>query len=601
MVMLLRFAPPATAAAMLALIVAGGPLSIPARTISIACIIASFLAAIFVRRTDFRGADVRTHATVALALGAFVAAGQVRAGGRYALGATIFVGVVIAALRVHRVPIDASPAADITRLAGRRRAALVLALSSFFIGGLLVWQLPRVGAMVEARIARWLGNLEAEEVTGFSSEMRLGSTHGMLKSERIVLRVEGDQSRVEYLRGATYDRYHVGEWTSSTDAPPRTVLPATLPPEKATTRVIQARTARVALGSEARWFVPAGACDFGTPTGAFAVDRGAVLHPDVASDEPQIWFRMPDRPEDCSSPPPSAAPPGKRDLDVEIRDPHEIRRISQEWTKDAADPSAKLAAIEHHLQGFRYSLDVRRDATPDPIVDFLTIHHEGHCEFFASSMALLARAQGIPARVITGYRGGDVNRVGGYTVIRERNAHAWVEAWVDGKWRTFDPTPPIEDMRREPGTVASALDVASYAIDRAIAALGRITLVQWGLGLGGLAVVLYAVREITNRLARRRGKRTRSVFGEHEASLPAFDALTDALSAAGHPRAESEPIESFARRLLALDAPWKQSVADALSGYAALRYGNEGDAKNVVDALERAARVTSSRRRAGGP
>jgi transglutaminase-like putative cysteine protease len=431
MVTLLRFAPPAVAATMLALIVAGGPISIAARTISIACIIASLLVAIFLRRSDFRGADVRTHATVALAVGAFVAAGQVRAGGRYALGSTIFVGVIIAALRVHRLPLDADASADIVRLAGRRRAAVILAVSSFLIGGLLVWQLPRVGAIVEARVARWLGNLEADEVTGFSSEMRLGSTRGMLKSDRIVLRVEGEQSHVEYLRGAVYDRYYVGEWTSSTDAPPRTILPATLAPEAATTKIVQARTARVALGTEARWFVPAGACDFGTATGKIAVDKGAVFHPDVVPDVPEIWFRA-----DCPSPAPSAAPPGRRDLSLELQDSPEIRRISSEWTSGLADPPAKLEAIERRLQAFRYSLHVQRDAHYDPVVDFLRFHQEGHCELFASAMALLARAQGIPTRVVSGYRGGDVNRVGGYTIVRERNAHAWVEAWVDGQWRT---------------------------------------------------------------------------------------------------------------------------------------------------------------------
>jgi hypothetical protein len=319
-----------------------------------------------------------------------------------------------------------------------------------------------------------------------------------------------------------------------------------------------------------------------------AVDRGAVFHPDVSTETAAIWFRMPERPDDCPSPPPSAAPPGPRDLEIDILDGAVVSRLAAEWTKGAADPRAKLAAIEHRLLGFRYALDVRRDPKPDPIVDFLTLHQEGHCELFASAMALLARAQGIPARVVTGYRGGDLNRVGGYTVVGERNAHAWVEAWVDGRWRTFDPTPPVEGMRRESGTVAASLDVASYAIDRAILALGRITLLQWGLGLGVATIVLYAIREITLRLARRRGARTRSVFGEQEASLPAFDALADALVSAGHPRAESEPIESFARRLLALDAPWARSVAGALRAYAALRYGSEGDAKDVVGALEKA-------------
>lgn len=585
MVMLLRFAPPAVAAAMLALIVAGGPLSVPARTISIFCIVASFLAAILMRRPD-----VRTHTTVALAVGAFLAAGQIRGGGRYALGATIFVGIAIASLRVHRVPVDAGPSgARLRDDAGRRRAAIVLALTSFLVGGLLVWQLPRIGAIVEARVARWLGNLDAEEVTGFASTMRLGSTRGMLQSDRIVLRVEGDPSRVEYLRGAAYDKYFFGEWTSSLEAPPRVMLPAALPPEQATMKIVQARSARVAGGTDARFFVPAGACELGTLTGRVAADRGGILHPDIVMDAPAIWIRSATRPEECPSPPPSAAPPGPRDLDVDPNLARDIDRISAQWTTGAADPRAKLAAIEDHLQGFGYSLNVRRNAHFDAIIDFLTIHQEGHCELFASGMALLARAQGIPARVVTGYRGGDVNRVGGYTIIRERNAHAWVEAWIDGEWQTYDPTPAIEGMRREPGPLASSLDVASYALDRAVVALGRITLLQWGIGLGAMAVVLYLVREISLRLAKRRAAGTRSIFGEHGPSLPAFDALADALAAAGHPRAESEPIESFARRLVVLDAPWTRAVADALGDYAALRYGDRGQERDVVRALEKAA------------
>lgn len=595
MVTLFRFAPPAVAAMMLVLIVTGGPLSVPARTISIACLVASAVAAALIRKPD-----IRAHATVALAVGAFVASGQIQGGGRYALGSAIFVAVIIASLRVLRVPADAKIGADLTNMAGRRRAGIVLAVSSLLIGGLLLWQLPRAGAWVELRVARYLGNLEANEVTGFSSQMRLGSTHGMLKSDRIVLRIEGDQSRVEYLRGATYDTYRGGEWTSATDAPPRTLLPARLPPENATTKIVQARTARVAMGGEARWFLPRGACDFGTPTGKIEVDKGAVFHPDVVTDAQAIWFRMPERPEDCPSAPPSPTPPGRRELETNYYDSEEVARIAEEWTKGIADPRAKLEAIELRLQSYGYSLDVRRSA-PEPIVDFLTVHEEGHCELFAASMALLARAQGIPTRVVSGYRGGDFNKVGGYTIVRERNAHTWVEAWVDGHWVMFDPTPPIEGMRREPGNVAAALDVASYAIDRALVVIGRVTLLQWGLGLGVLLVVLYAIREITNRLARRRKKTKRSIFGVTDDALPAFDALDDALALAGHARGPSEPLETFARRLVALDVPWAKSVADALAGYAALRYGNEGTEREVVAALERAAKVTSSRRRATEP
>lgn len=208
-------------------------------------------------------------------------------------------------------------------------------------------------------------------------------------------------------------------------------------------------------------------------------------------------------------------------------------------------------------------------------------------------MALLARSEGIPARVVTGYRGGDANRAGGYTVVRERNAHAWVEAYVDGAWRAFDPTPPIDGMHRTEGGLDGALDVVAYGMERALAALGRVTLFQWGIALGVAFVVLYAIREITRRLGRRR-ERTASVFGAHEPALPAFDALAEKLGAAGHPRAESEPIEAFARRITALEAPWSGAVADALARYAALRYGDRGEEREVVLAMDQAARAVTS-------
>lgn len=569
----LRFAPPAVAAVQLALILVGGPLPSAARAIGIGCVVASAIAAIAIRRPD-----IRAHATVALAAFAVTAAGQIRGGGRFALGSTIFVGFCLACLRLPRT--------SEARSTVRARPALIFALVTLAASGFLVWQLPRAGGYVEARIARWLGAIEADEATGFSSNMRLGSTHGMLLSDRIVMRIEGEAP--EYLRGASYDRYDFGEWSSAADTSSRRLVPAELPADRATTRVSFARSARIAHGLEARFFLPAGACDLGSPSGKAWLDTSAIAHPEPA-DASIVWFRT----SSCATPPASTAPPSRLDLDVDYRIRTALARVAAEWTAGASSDRAKLEAISHRLSSYGYSLDVRRDAHFDPIVDFLTIHREGHCELFASAMALLARSSGIPARVVSGYRGGDTNRVGGYTVVRERNAHAWVEAYVDGAWRAFDPTPPIEGMRRSEGGFDGAVDAVFYAFERALGALGRVSLLEWGLVLGAAFVVLYAIREITRRLGRRR-QRTTSVFGALDPALPAFDALAEKLATAGHPRAASEPIESFARRIRALEAPWSRAVADALAQYAALRYGDRGDEREVVLAMEEAARAITS-------
>src|SRR5205823_3471619 len=82
-------------------------------------------------------------------------------------------------------------------------------------------------------------------------------------------------------------------------------------------------------------------------------------------------------------------------------------------------------------------------ASRDPLGDFLFVTRRGFCEYFASAMAVLLRTQGIPARVATGFQSGYYNDVSGTWVIRASDAHAWVEAWIEGRgWVTFDPTPP---------------------------------------------------------------------------------------------------------------------------------------------------------------
>jgi transglutaminase-like putative cysteine protease len=121
--------------------------------------------------------------------------------------------------------------------------------------------------------------------------------------------------------------------------------------------------------------------------------------------------------------------------------------------------------IEDYLgnnPNFTYSLKAGIvDASIDPVEDFLFNRKSGHCEYYASAMALLLRAAGIPSRLISGFKGGEQNAYSGAFVVEERHAHAWVEALINGRWRTFDPTPAareesVKEVGEERSLVSSA-------------------------------------------------------------------------------------------------------------------------------------------------
>jgi transglutaminase-like putative cysteine protease len=100
--------------------------------------------------------------------------------------------------------------------------------------------------------------------------------------------------------------------------------------------------------------------------------------------------------------------------------------------------------IETYLiQNYDYTLDLLGFDSGSPVEDFLFSTRRGHCEYFASSMVLMLRSMGIPSRFATGYLGAEYNPFEGYYIVRQSNAHAWVEAYLpDEGWRVFDPTPP---------------------------------------------------------------------------------------------------------------------------------------------------------------
>jgi transglutaminase-like putative cysteine protease len=121
-------------------------------------------------------------------------------------------------------------------------------------------------------------------------------------------------------------------------------------------------------------------------------------------------------------------------------------RIDDLATRLAAGlpPDQAARRFERYLgDNMAYTLDfLGRDAA-NPIEDFLFRYKSGHCEYFATAMILMLRSVGIPARLATGFLGAEFNPLEDYYIVRQSNAHAWVEAWFpDRGWTTIDPTPP---------------------------------------------------------------------------------------------------------------------------------------------------------------
>ncbi|HVO62283.1 MAG TPA: DUF3488 and transglutaminase-like domain-containing protein [Terriglobales bacterium] len=132
----------------------------------------------------------------------------------------------------------------------------------------------------------------------------------------------------------------------------------------------------------------------------------------------------------------------KKLLQLPELDPR-IPQLAGEITSKSRTPYDQAAVLENYLRThYGYTLDLGRVVPKDPLAFFLFERKQGHCEYFASAMAVMLRTEGIPSRVVNGFRGGDFNDITSQYVVRMRNAHSWVEAYIPGYgWMSFDPTP----------------------------------------------------------------------------------------------------------------------------------------------------------------
>lgn len=158
--------------------------------------------------------------------------------------------------------------------------------------------------------------------------------------------------------------------------------------------------------------------------------------------------------------------------------------LSHDSAQGAASKYQVVQQLVNHflVEDYTYTLnfdDVAelRDPSLDPIEDFVVNHRRGHCEYFASALAMMLRSQGIPARLAVGYYGGERNQLSGDLRILESDAHAWVEAYLGpdevpvslrdvvaghegGAWLRLDPTPAGDDSLRGRNQLDDMLDYA---------------------------------------------------------------------------------------------------------------------------------------------
>ncbi len=172
---------------------------------------------------------------------------------------------------------------------------------------------------------------------------------------------------------------------------------------------------------------------------------------------------------------------------ADVSDPDESDKARSE-SAARIDSQYRLAkAMEAHLASsgkFTYSLNLNAESYPgmDPIEQFLLIDRRGHCQYFASALAMMLRSQKIPARIVVGYQTDEYNEIGGHYVARQLHAHAWVEALIhsdeldgsravygqpesDAYWVRLDPTPGEVRVRAESGGVGKVLDLAQNMWD----------------------------------------------------------------------------------------------------------------------------------------
>ncbi len=380
---------------------------------------------------------------------------------------------VVVLYQIHAVLVRArTPAQPITKKArvDIRSMSLATGFLCAIIGSVVFVVLPRnIGTQA---FGQWG---QGEPVSGFADTVELGRPGFISLSSTPVLdltitnrdgfNIGREDMRPVYLRGAVLSEYDAGRWNRSPMRNPLATRTRLIPPNTSlrprgrvdTTQWDQQFTISIRSSSNgpSYLFSPWKTVEFRVGDEPMRVgldfERGiflkdgiggkldyAVRSMNTAFDT--IDFDAFDRRSPIT---PTRIEPEiaqlARDIlvDAEIEPDPALRPIR--------DDQAALRVIERHLRS-QYTYTLEAQPVPpgeDATKWFLFERRAGHCEYYASALALMSRSIGVPARVLTGYIVSDYNAMTGQYVVRESNAHAWIEAEIaPGHWRIFDGTPP---------------------------------------------------------------------------------------------------------------------------------------------------------------
>jgi len=131
----------------------------------------------------------------------------------------------------------------------------------------------------------------------------------------------------------------------------------------------------------------------------------------------------------------------------------QTRALATQWREELQDPALIIQRALQHFQEEEFYYTYTPPFMHDDVIDqFMFEGRSGFCEHYAAAFAVLMRAAGIPTRVVTGYQGGSINPIDGYMIVRQRDAHAWNEVWLDGRgWVRVDPTAAVSPERVQVG------------------------------------------------------------------------------------------------------------------------------------------------------
>jgi transglutaminase-like putative cysteine protease len=293
------------------------------------------------------------------------------------------------------------------------------------------------------------------------------------------------------------------------------------------------------------------------------------------------------------------------------------RRMRERYPDDRRFVSAVLQWF--HEEPFFYTLAPPLLEEGEPVDEFLFDTRRGFCEHYASAFVVMLRAAGIPARVVTGYQGGEINPRGGYMIVRQSDAHAWAEAVIDGRWQRFDPTAAVAPSRIERGLFGSvpagdpvplfarqdggwlknlqlAIDAINHQWQRNVVQFNRDrqralwrewkldAFAPWQVAVAVASAIVVWALAVLAWLAARRSRRERA--------LALWQDACRRLARAGLPKEAHEGPLAFAERAARRWPQFQIAFRAIGQSFAALRYGpasaRENERAALLATLERA-------------